>query len=103
MDYVQTVDDRGFSDVISSGTVLVDFSAEWCGPCMMFEPTMEALNKDYAGKVKFAKVNVDEQSELAAEYRVMSIPTILLFKGGKIVASTVGAVQKDAIKKLLMQ
>jgi len=88
------------TEVIDSKVpVLVDFWAEWCGPCRMFTPTMEALNKDYAGKVKFAKVNVDEESELAAEYKVMSIPTILLFKGGKIAASTVGAVPKDALKK----
>ena len=70
--------------------VLVDFWAEWCGPCRMLTPTMEKLTKDYEGKAIIAKVNVDEESDLARKFGVMSIPSVFVFKNGQIVDKSVG-------------
>ena len=81
--------------------VLVDFWAAWCGPCRMLSPTVEELSGQYAGKAKFGKVNVDEQPELAMAFRVSSIPTLILFRGGRPADSSVGVVPKQAIEKML--
>lgn len=75
----------------------VDFWAPWCGPCKMMGPTFEAVSKAYSGKVAFGKVNVDDSQDIAASFGVMSIPTILFFKSGQVVHTTVGAVPKDAL------
>ena len=80
--------------------VLVDFWASWCGPCKMLAPIVDQIAEEQAGKVKVGKVNVDEQQELAAQYRVMSIPTLILFKGGEAVAQTVGVQPKAQIEAL---
>ena len=77
--------------------VLVDFWAEWCGPCRMVSPIVDEIAKDYQGKLKVAKLNVDEAQELAIKYGVMSIPTLLLFKQGKIANQVVGAMSKDQL------
>ncbi len=77
--------------------VLVDFWASWCGPCMMLAPFVEEIAKEYAGKIKVGKVNVDEENELAMQYRVASIPTLLLFKNGQLVDTSVGFMPKEAI------
>ena len=77
--------------------VLVDFWATWCAPCMMLSPVVEELAEDLAGKVKVGKVNVDEQQELAMQYRVASIPTLLLFIDRKLADSTVGFMPKNDI------
>jgi len=77
--------------------VLVDFWAEWCMPCKMIAPTVEAIAKEYEGKLKVCKLNVDDAPVTATQYRVMSIPTLLLFKNGKVVDKTVGVVPKAAI------
>ncbi|MDK2801193.1 MAG: thioredoxin 1 [Clostridiales bacterium] len=74
--------------------VLVDFWAAWCGPCRMVAPIIDELADDFNGRAKVGKLNVDEQRELAAEFRVMSIPTIMLFKNGEIVDKVVGARSK---------
>lgn len=78
--------------------VLVDFFAEWCAPCRMMAPVVEALSKEMKN-VEFFKVNVDSQSGLAQQFNVMSIPTLILFKNGKIAATTTGARPKEALKK----
>ena len=75
--------------------VLVDFWAEWCGPCRMVSPIMEQLAADYDGRVNFAKVNVDKVQDLASKYSVMSIPTVILFNKGEEVAKQIGAASKD--------
>ncbi|MBR2045742.1 MAG: thioredoxin [Agathobacter sp.] len=77
--------------------VLVDFWATWCGPCMMLSPVIAELAEELAGKVKVGKVNVDEQNELAMQYRVASIPTLLLFKNGELVKTSVGFMPKAEI------
>jgi thioredoxin 1 len=70
---------------------VVDFYADWCGPCRMVSPIIETLSHEYVGKVKFVKVNTDENPELAEKYGIMSIPTIMVFKKGEIASRTVGA------------
>lgn len=81
--------------------VLVDFWATWCGPCMMLAPVVEELAHELEGKVKVGKVNVDEQNELAIKYQVASIPTLLLFKNGELVNTSVGFMPKAAIVEKL--
>ncbi len=78
--------------------VVVDFWAEWCGPCRMFSPLIDEVAKEYEGKVKFVKVNVDENNQLAAKYNIMSIPTAGIIKNGDLKAVSVGAVSKEALK-----
>ena len=80
--------------------VLVDFWAEWCGPCQMMLPVIEELAKEQTD-IKVCKVNVDEQMELARQYRVMSIPTFLVFKNGKIIDQTLGAQPKEKLLELI--
>ena len=81
--------------------VLVDFWASWCGPCRMLSPVVDELAEQYDGKVKFGKVNVDEQPRLAMNYSVQSIPTLLLFRDGKAVNKSIGVVPKASIEQML--
>ena len=77
--------------------VLVDFWATWCGPCMMLSPVIEEIAHEFDGKIKVGKVNVDEENELAMQYRVASIPTLLLFKNGQLANTSVGFMPKATI------
>ena len=81
--------------------VLVDFWAEWCGPCRMIAPTVEALATDYSGKVIIGKLNVDDNQSTAGQYGVRSIPTLLLFKDGEVVESIVGLADKSRLQAII--
>ena len=98
-----TFTDASFDqDVLKSEQpVVVDFWAEWCGPCRVVSPIIEELAGEYEGKVKIGKLNVDENQEAAGKYGVMSIPTILVFKGGEPVKSLIGAQNKENYKQAI--
>jgi thioredoxin 1 len=83
-----------FDSTIAQGVTLVDFWATWCGPCRMLTPTIEALAKEYDGKANVAKVNVDDEGELAMKFQVSSIPTLIVFKDGEISQRFVGVTSK---------
>ncbi|MFC7684448.1 thioredoxin [Ureibacillus sp. GCM10028918] len=91
------VTDQNFSEEIASGVVLVDFWATWCGPCKMIAPVLEEIDAEIGDQVKIAKLDVDNNQGTAAEYQVMSIPTLLLFKDGELKAKTVGFQPKEAL------
>ena len=100
-----SVNDGEFeTEVLKSNVaVLVDFYADWCGPCHAIAPTIEALSAEFEGKVKFVKVNVDANQEVASRYEVMSIPTIMMFQKGKVEDSIVGAYPANVYKQHIEQ
>ena len=98
-DLIKHVSDDSFqTDVLDSSTpVLLDFWAEWCGPCRQIAPVLDELAASYNGKVQIAKINVDENREIPAQFGIRGIPTLLLFKDGKLAATKVGAVNKSQL------
>jgi thioredoxin 1 len=96
--YITATEENFKREVLESKVpVLVDFWAEWCGPCRMIAPAIEELSKEFDGKAKVAKVNVDENPSLAGQYGVRSIPTLLFFRDGKVVEQLVGAAPKGTL------
>jgi len=96
---VRVVEDRDFSTKIieSEGLILVDFWAEWCGPCRMLAPTLEEVSSESGSAVKIFKMNIDENPETPTRYGVRSIPTMMLFKNGELLSTKVGALPKSSI------
>ncbi len=94
------VDNSNFEEVINSNeNVVVDFWAEWCGPCKILAPIIDELAKEYTGKVVFAKLNVDEARNIAIDYGISAIPTLIFFKNGKPVDALIGVLTRGEIKK----
>lgn len=94
------ITDKNFSDIINSDQpVLVDFWAEWCGPCKMIAPVVEELASEYDGKAVIGKVDVDSNPEVSAKFGIRSIPTLLVFKNGEVVDKQIGAVPKNVLSQ----
>jgi thioredoxin 1 len=93
--------DQTFSEETSTGLVLADFWATWCGPCRMIAPVLEELDNEMSDKVKIIKLDVDENQETASKFGVMSIPTLLLFKDGEVVDQVVGYQPKEALVEFI--
>lgn len=100
---IKEIKDNNFQEeVLKSNTItVVDFWAPWCGPCKMLEPVIDEISHELKNKAKFVKLNVDENPIVSNQYKITSIPTILVFKGGKIVENLVGFRQKQAIKMVI--
>ncbi len=102
-DKIKTLTDQNFQDEVknSQTPLLVDFWAEWCAPCRMIAPVLDEIAEEYDGKVTIGKINVDQNRSVAAQYGVMSIPTLILFKNGEMVEQLVGAQPKENLVKVI--
>ncbi|HNQ77736.1 MAG TPA: thioredoxin [Acidobacteriota bacterium] len=102
-EFVIEVNDSNFDSEVTNSSlpVFLDFWAPWCGPCRMVAPVVDELAGEMKGKVKFAKVNIDESPNTASRFGIMSIPTLLVVKGGQIVGQQVGAVPKSTLKSMI--
>ena len=98
-EHIHHVTDASFKAEVldSSVPVLVDYWAEWCGPCKMIAPILDDVAKDYAGKLKVAKINIDDNQKVPGEYGIRGIPTLMIFKGGEAAATKVGALSKSQL------
>ncbi|MEY3786260.1 MAG: hypothetical protein RLZ75_465 [Pseudomonadota bacterium] len=102
-DSVLHVSDSEFNETVikANGPVLVDYWAEWCGPCKMIAPVLDAIAEEYAGKLTVVKINIDENPQTPQFYGVRGIPTLMLFKGGEVEATKVGALTKSELAKFI--
>jgi thioredoxin 1 len=101
-DILHVTDDTFETDVInSSDPVLVDYWAEWCGPCKMIAPILEEIASEYSGKIKVAKINIDDNPQTPPKYGIRGIPTLMLFKNGEVEATKVGALSKSQLTAFL--
>jgi thioredoxin 1 len=98
---VNHISDENFKDEVASGVSLVDFYADWCGPCRMIAPMLEDLAKEFAGKAKLVKLNVDESQKVSADYAVSSIPTLILFKDGQEMQRIVGVRDEEFLREMI--
>ena len=98
---VKIFTDSNFDEEIKSGVTLVDFWAEWCGPCRRLAPAVDAIATEYDGRAKVAKMNVDENRDVPAKFGIRGIPTLMLFKGGQLAATKVGALSKAQLTAFL--
>ena len=100
---IQTLTDATFQEQVirSDKLAVVDFSAEWCGPCRMVGPIIHQLDEEFEGRIFFGEVNVDENPQITMQYKVRNIPTVLFFKNGEVVEKQVGAVAKSVYKTLV--
>lgn len=100
---IKQLNDETFDAGVSSGVVLVDFYADWCGPCRMLAPALEELAQEMSGKITVAKVDTDQSAGVAARFEVTSIPTLILLKDGNIVKRVVGLKDLDALKEMVSE
>src|SRR3972149_4607756 len=99
---VAKVSGENFKEAIQQGVVLVDFFADWCGPCRMLSPILEKVAKEVAGQASIVKLDIDRYQEIATEYRIASVPTLILFKDGKEAARVVGLRDAAQLKELIL-
>lgn len=100
---VNVTTDKTFVDDTAEGVALIDFWATWCGPCKMQSPVVEALSDEMNGKVNFFKLDVDENPDTAKEFQIMSIPTLMIKKDGKVIDKVIGYHSKEQLQKILEQ
>ena len=98
---VSVISKKNFDEFVADGSVVVDFWAVWCGPCRIMAPIIDEVARELKGKVKFGKVNVDEEGELAERFEVMSIPTLIFFKKGRQVERITGAIEEDELMDII--
>jgi len=102
-EFVKQIKDAEFQTTVANGITVIDFWAPWCGPCKTIAPLLDEIAEEYGGAVTIAKMNVDDEKEVASEHGIMSIPTLLLFKNGQLVAKKAGSAPKAALKEFIGQ
>jgi thioredoxin 1 len=101
MERVTELSEKQFEEFIKKGTVFIDFFADWCMPCVMMAPIVEDVSRSFEGKIKFGKVNVNDNENLARKFEVSSIPAFMLFKDGKVIENFVGAMDAEELEEKL--